>query len=99
MFPALGKILVPDEYLRRLQEALVTAINRINRVEILDNREVEVAVGVTEAVVEHGLGRLPVGWEVVDKDAQGDVWRSRVSTSRFLYLTASAGMNVKIRVY
>ena len=59
------------------------------------------AAATTDVKVFHGLGAPVTEWEVFDKDATADVWRSAtVNTNPTLYLIlqASALVNVKLRI-
>ena len=47
-------------------------------------------------VIEHELGRLPVGWLVVDCNHGVSVWRSGVMDSRRLELMADQDAEVSI---
>lgn len=59
------------------------------------------AAATTDVLVFHGLGAQVTAWEVVDKDATADVWRSatvNANPALFLILQASAPVTVKLRV-
>jgi hypothetical protein len=50
--------------------------------------------------VTHGLGYVPTSWEIVDKDAAADVWRSSAVNPRqstVMLLRASAPVAVIVR--
>lgn len=50
-------------------------------------------------LVVHGLGAPPRSWEIVDKDAQSDVWRSTTTTvtAQAIVFRCSADVNALIR--
>lgn len=52
-------------------------------------------------LVSHQLGRKPVGWLVIDKTAQADVWRdaSVATTNDKIPLRSSANVTVDIQVW
>lgn len=54
----------------------------------------------TDVIVRHGLDAPPTSWEVVDKTADINVWRSPTVTARrdVLILQASGAGTVTIRV-
>ena len=57
-----------------------------------------------EAAVERGiahkLGRLPIGWRVVDQDAAASFHRSDDFDTQYLYLTSDGTVtNVKLVVF
>jgi hypothetical protein len=60
-----------------------------------------IALGVTTVLVPHQLGRQPVGWQIIDKNAQADVWRdpSGSITSDFIPLKASATVTVTLQLW
>ena len=57
-----------------------------------------VALSSSSTNVPHQLGRIPVGWQVTDKNAQADIWRDPTvaSTSNFIALKASAAVTVDL---
>jgi hypothetical protein len=79
--------------------SLVRAVRALQDVPQAEGRELTVAVGTTDTPLKHGLGRLPRGFHVADKDAQADVWRSAPSTDQLLTLRASAPVNVILWIY
>jgi hypothetical protein len=48
-------------------------------------------------VVFHGLGRLPRGWRILDKDKVGDIWRTAWDTEQMTLETDAAG-DITIRL-
>ncbi len=54
----------------------------------------------TERAVAHKLGRVPVGWRILDIDGMATIWRSDDSDDKFLYLTSNANVTtVTVRVF
>lgn len=60
-----------------------------------------VALGTATVKVPHQLGKIPVGWTIIDKTAQGDVWRDTTvaTTQDFLALKASASVTVDLQFW
>lgn len=60
-----------------------------------------VQLGGTTVRVPHQLGRVPVGWQVTDKNAQADIWRdaSIPSTGDTIPLKASATVTVTLQFW
>lgn len=60
-----------------------------------------VVISTTTVRVPHQLGRIPVGWQLVDKNAQADVWRdpTQPSTSDSIFLKASATVTCDIQFW
>lgn len=59
----------------------------------------DVAIGTSETVIAHKLGRNPQGWIIVEKNANSDVWSSSTKDGRFLYLMATAAVTVTLYVW
>lgn len=55
-----------------------------------------VVLTTTALAVSHQLGKRPVGWQVIDKNAQGDVWREGDSNKDTIPLRASATVTVDL---
>jgi hypothetical protein len=57
-----------------------------------------IVLGATTVKVPHQLGKLPVGWQVADKNAQADIWRDITvpSTNDYIGLKASATVTVDL---
>ena len=69
---------------------------------IADNVIVEnVIVGTSPVNIAHRLGRTPIGWVVVDKNANSDVWSpsSSPQPSSLLTLQASTPVTIKLLVF
>ena len=59
----------------------------------------DISLGVVATLVAHQLGKRPVGWLIIDKNAQADVWRAGDSTRDTIPLIASAPVVVSIQVW
>lgn len=59
--------------------------------------ESDLILGVT--VVNHKLGRKPVGWIIVDQDGGASVYRSAPFNDLTLALTSNAAVTVRILVF
>ncbi len=55
--------------------------------------------GVT--LVRHGLGKIPVGWAVIDKTANADVWRDTTvaTTNDVIPLRATGAVTVDLQFW
>jgi hypothetical protein len=58
--------------------------------------DLDISTATTE--VEHKLGRQPVGWFLVDKDATGNIWRVSWD-DKYITFDVSANMNVSIWIF
>ena len=87
-----------DRYQREARQA-------IKDLDVAGSRRLTVkAVVLTTGVVNlvpHQLGRKPVGWLVIDKNAQADVWRdATVATSQDkIPLRSSANVTVDLQFW
>ncbi len=67
---------------------------------VLNDVLVPATLGAADTVVTHGLGHLPETWEVVDRDADANVWRSPTVNTRPLttiILRATGAVHVTLR--
>lgn len=97
-----NKIYTEDQELVRVQEAISDSISILSSIAILDAKVIEnIAVATTPTQINHGLDRVPVGFIVVDRTANVNVWRdaSGVVPSKILTLVASAPATISILVF
>lgn len=86
-----------DQYQREAREA-------IKRLDQPGTRRLTVgpqALSGTTTLVRHGLGKIPIGWIIIDKNAQADVWRDPAiaSTNDIIALKASGAVTVTLQVW
>ena len=67
MLSSFRKIVSKDSDLQRVQDNVSLVLNQLLPKEILDGVLVRAVVAVTPTVINHGLGRQPLGWLVVDR--------------------------------
>jgi hypothetical protein len=81
----------------RLQEFFVPLVNN----PMLDGLLLtNINVGTSETKVEHQLRRAPIGWIIVNKSANADVWQSSGAlNTAFLNLQASAPVTISLWVF
>ena len=58
----------------------------------------DIEVTTSTVVVDHKLGRQPIGWFIVDKSASGDVWRTAWN-DKTITLDSSATTTINIWIY
>jgi len=97
---ALQKIRGLPYDVNKLQDNVSAAItpiltNPLNYGIILPNVEVPGAAPVT---IEHKLGRQPLGWIVIDKTKQADVWKISWS-DKFITLDSSAVTSINLYIF
>ena len=68
---------------------------------LLDGRLIEDIefVGITTTTINHGLGRKPIGWIIVDKAGAGNIFRGVVMTDKLLTLANSIAVTCIISVW
>lgn len=97
---ALEKLQTGNEVLDRIQDRIIALLNPLLRVVLTDGRLVEdVAIGIVQTSIPHGLGRKVRGWIMVSQSADARIWQSVVSDDRFLYLIASSAVSGSIWVF
>lgn len=69
--------------------------NPINNSILLPNIALKVGVNV----INHGLGHMMTGWQIVDIDGLAEIYRSAPMNSLTLTLTSSAAVNCEIEVF
>lgn len=89
--------------LGRVQDFANKQISQIsNQIPIKNASTVTVNVLTTDTVVQHGLGRVPNGYLIIDRDGAGVVFTSpssNPSPESQLILRASVAVNVKVMVF
>lgn len=69
--------------------------NPLNGVIIIKN--IPLIDGAT--TISHGLGRMMLGWTIVDIDGVAEIYRSQPMNAKTLTLTSTAAVNVNIGVF
>jgi hypothetical protein len=73
--------------------------NQFKNIPFMDGRLIEsvsISTGTTE--ISHGLNRTPVGWFIVTKNANGNVWEVSKSRTK-LTLDTSTNLTASIWVF
>ena len=82
-----------NQNITQTQSNVNTVVKQIANSPIIDGVLIkEVDIGTADTVVEHKLGREPLGWIVVRKNETGEVYESTTSNpnrSKFLLLKGS----------
>lgn len=89
-----------DRAILRVNDAVQDALRTPLQCPLLDGVQVAVSIGTSDTVVEHRLGRQPLGWFVVDSETSG-AWSLRRSAwdERTLTLIATAAFTGAIWVF
>lgn len=97
--PRLTKVV--DSEARRFQESVRLSFEKLSGVPFLDGtliEDVTITTG-TPKVVNHGLGREPVGFLVLDRDANAIVWQSTTTVNYANRMTLNSSANVTISLW
>lgn len=93
------KIFTDDPLQQRLQDSIAQSFQQFEKLPQLDSvvvSNITLASGIDNQV-EHKLGRPILGWQIIRKDANADVWESstvNTAPSSFVILKASANVTV-----
>jgi hypothetical protein len=80
-----------------LTDSNIKTVIRELQVDLLKYISIEATVnGATE--IEHKLGRVPLGWFVIDKDADTNIWKVSADTQK-ITLTSSVSVNIKLLLF
>lgn len=90
--------------LRHIQDSVIASVNPLLLTPVVDGRIITgVSIANTATAVNHGLGRLPLGWVVITKDTANHVFEATADrlarTDKHLRLTASATTIVDLWVF
>lgn len=99
MIPAFRKINADDFKLMQVQSNVEKTLAPLSRLELVNGNLVEVIVGTSPIQVEHLLSREPLGWFIVGKNANSDVWQTQPFTLEYITLQATATATVTIWVF
>ena len=90
----------PNELLNRFM-AEVQKINPALQCPLLQGKflKAEVLKAASPVVIEHGLGRLPQGWIIVDRNAAATPYRSAPNTKQTITLSTSADVTVTLWIF
>lgn len=102
MIPELRRVRSNDDSLRQLQDGVDFVLRAISTKEILDGvliQDISITSG-TAKIVDHKLGRVPLGYIVVSRNANSNIWTSTSSVpSSVLKLNASANVTINLWVF
>lgn len=94
----LNKIVTKDDSINRMQASVATILDFIQLSPLVGSvSTVETTFsGTTEKQVEHKLGRNPIGWIVVSKDAPSDIYSTGSESNILKSFKATASVTCKI---
>lgn len=94
----LQKIVTKDDSINRMQSSISTILDFIQLSPLVGAVSVIATTftGTDEKQVEHKLGRKPLGWIVVSKDASSDIYQVGIESNILISLKATATVTCKI---
>lgn len=99
---SLPKCTIPkllDRDVQNALEGLYVPVQALLRIPLLDGvLKSDQSVTTSTATIKHGLGRRPLGWLILTKDANADVWETSRSNTD-LVLDSSATVTVDLWVF
>ena len=94
------RVQTDDQLSNRTQDATSEAFRLLqSQNPVLESQTLQVSLSATPLQIAHRLGRVPVGYLVVDRDADRNVWTSAAATDRFLTLVSSGSVTVKLFIF
>jgi hypothetical protein len=96
-----SRTLVRDRELQEIQERMADAVQGLDKHVLLGGKLLEGIVldGAADAEsVQHGLGKVPRGWNLADKNAQVDVWCESKDEKQIVF-RASGPVTISVYVY
>lgn len=94
----LRKLYSRDVEFNRFQDNVKTVFDSLAKDIIFDRVEISATIPTTNYVIRHMLNRVPVGWIIVDIEAQGTVWRVAWDKDT-ITLTSSGSVPIKFWVF
>jgi len=85
-----------QDYINRASQFL------LNRIAIKDASIIEATITTSDTVIQHGLGRNPIGYLIIDRDAAQTVYTSATTNPRpslQIILKASGSVTAKVMVF
>jgi len=94
----LNKIVTKDDSINRMQSSISTVLDFIQLSPLVGSVSIIETTfsGTTEKQVEHKLGRNPVGWIVVSKDAVADIYSTGSESNILKSFKSTASVTCKI---
>ncbi len=99
MLKAFKQINTQSMELNRVQDHVEQVLNPLVKIQILDGNLISnTLIGTDDTQFSHKLDRMPLGWFVADKLAEGDIWRVSWD-SKTVTLKASASTTASIWIF
>lgn len=91
---------IDDQQASRFQDNVSDFTSQLENKLQLDSVIIKDVVLTTgqDNLIAHKLGREYQGWQLIDKDANSDVWRTPGATNKDLFLTLQSTANCTISI-
>lgn len=96
-----SKIRTVDADIRRFQDAVGNTFKSISDLPLISGELVkDIAITATTTnTIPHRLDRVPVGYLVIDRNADANIWTVKKATDKFLYLDSSLTCSISLWVF
>lgn len=97
-----SKITPANQDLQALQTNVAATLDPLLNLELLDGRLISnvALVSGADTLVNHGLGRAPLGWIVAGQDANAVIWETASpAPNKVLSLRASATVTANLIIF
>ena len=92
-------IIAEDEDVNKVQYNIDNLVTQLNKT-IINGNIVTVNMLAVDTKVQHGLGRPVVGWFVVDKNANVNVWQSTTANEiPNLQIIMQGSTTARVKIY
>lgn len=100
-FKKFTKIVTKDADLNRVQDNIFTSLDPVVSKIQLDSNVIQnvILTNLTTVNVPHLLNRIPIGFIVINKTNESDVWNAKISDANYLYLTCSSNCTITILTF
>ena len=94
----IAKLQSSDYVTKQLQENIVNPLNSLKNNSLLNGRLITLTTSMGDNTINHGMGKQPVGWAVVDKTANINLYRTSWDSKK-LVINASAIATITLWVF
>ena len=94
----LKKIIVDDYDLNKIQGYTRDFADQFSDNPFINGRSIDATIGTSATVINHGLQQTPLGWIILDRTNNSNVWRVSWD-SKSITLQASVSTTIKLWVF
>jgi GTP:adenosylcobinamide-phosphate guanylyltransferase len=100
-YKQIKKIVTLSSDINKLQDSITDSLDPLLKKAHLDS-QIITSIVLTQGTinqVKHLLGRIPIGYNIVNQYAQADIWNAQKSDNNFIYLMTSSNCTVDFEVF